>query len=95
MGAVKWLAIPLLMAFSCYAQNPPPAEKPACNAENRGKIWPEKAARHSATAPIELCSMRFWRYRWQQLTVDISHLRAKPPQLKPPAPPNALKKTED
>ena len=78
MGTVKWLAIPMMIVFSGYAESPPPAPKPVCNAQNRGRLWPEKAGRHTAGAPIELCSMHFLKYRWQKLTVDVSELRMKP-----------------
>jgi hypothetical protein len=89
MSPVKWLAIPMLIVSCCCAQNPPSLEKPVCNARNRGKLWPEKAARHTAAVPIELCSVHFLHYRWQQLTVDVSHLREKAAALKAPEPGNA------
>jgi hypothetical protein len=62
-------------AGSCYAEESP--AKPACNARTRGKLWPEKAGRHSLAGPIEMCALRLWRYRWEQLTVDVSQLRAE------------------
>lgn len=49
--------------------------KPACTAELRSSLWPDKAARDSRT-PIEMCVRKHGSYRWQPLTVDISQLRA-------------------
>ena len=83
MRPILRFAIPILITMSCYAESPSPA-KPVCNAQTRGKLWPENTARHAATAPIELCSMRRWRYRWEQLTVDVTQLRAKAATVKAP-----------
>jgi len=78
MSATTWLSIPILLAVSCCAQTPEETKKaikPECNAQNRGKLWPEKTA-HAVGVPIEICTAKAWKYRWQQLTVDISQLIA-------------------
>jgi hypothetical protein len=69
------LVIPILLAASCCSSGAEPA-KPVCNAQTRGKLWPE-TARVSGT-PIEICSKVHRKYRWQQLTVDISQLKGAP-----------------
>jgi hypothetical protein len=84
MRPILRFAIPILITMSGYAENPSPL-KPVCNAQTRGKLWPENTARHAATAPIELCSMRRWRYRWEQLTIDVTQLRSKVAIVKAPA----------
>jgi hypothetical protein len=67
--------IPILLAASCCASGAEPA-KPACNAQTRGELWPE-TGRVSGT-PIEICSKAHRKYRWQQLTVDVSQLKGAP-----------------
>jgi hypothetical protein len=79
MRSTLLLAVSIAMALSyfagsAYAEDSPPA-KPACNEKTRGKLWPKRAGRHSAVSPIEMCAMHLWRYRWEQLTVDVSQLR--------------------
>jgi hypothetical protein len=49
--------------------------KPVCTEKTRGKIWPEKTSR-GAGVPIEICAPKRFHYRWQQLTIDISKLKA-------------------
>jgi hypothetical protein len=41
----------------------------------RGKLWPEKTSR-GAGVPIEICVPKRWKYAWQQLTIDVSQMRA-------------------
>src|SRR5438067_1643355 len=89
MGPIERVALPAAMGLlffvgSCCAEDPPSA-KPVCNARTRGKLWPEKAARHSLAGPIEMCAVRLWRYRWEQLTVDVAQLRTESEAPKPPA----------
>jgi hypothetical protein len=69
------LVIPILLAASCCASGAGPA-KPVCNAQTRGELWPE-TARVSGT-PIEICSKAHRKYRWRQLTVDVSQLKGAP-----------------
>ncbi len=57
-------------------------QKPACNAGNVGRLWPE-AANHdpkllkkmARCGELELCTHGFWRYRWESLTVRLDQLR--------------------
>ncbi len=94
MGATALLVIPMLLATACCAQDLPPATsaemaKPACTAQTRGKLWPEKTSRANGV-PIEICVQKLWKYRWEQLTVDISQLRANyKPAIPDTAPPKA------
>jgi len=69
------LVIPILLAASCCASGAEPAE-PACNAQTRGELWPENARVFGT--PIEICSKAHRKYRWRQLTVDVSQLKGAP-----------------
>jgi len=73
MAVSMWLTIPMLFAISVCAPGAEPA-KPACNAQTRGDLWPEKTARGSEV-PVEICSKVHRKYRWEQLTVDVSRLK--------------------
>jgi len=75
MTAGVRLAIPMLLAVSGCAPGAEPA-KPACSAQTRGDLWPEKADRVSGVS-IEVCSKTNWKYRWRQLTIDVSQLKNK------------------
>ena len=79
MSATTWLMIPILcaptlLAVPALAGNTQQV-KPACNAKTRGSLWPEKTSR-GAAVPIEICAPKRWAFSWQQLTVDVSQLRA-------------------
>jgi len=67
--------IAILMATACYGEEAA-LVKPACNAEAQGKLWPEKTSRGSGV-PVEICVAKYWKYRWEQLTVDVSQLKAR------------------
>jgi hypothetical protein len=67
------LLIPMLLAVSGCAPGAEPA-KPVCNAQTQGDLWPEKADRLPGVS-IEICSKTNWKYRWRQLTVDVSQLK--------------------
>jgi hypothetical protein len=73
MAVGGWLAIPMLLAISFCAPGAEPA-KPACNAQTRGDLWPENTSRGSEV-PVEICSKAHRKYRWEQLTVDVSRLK--------------------
>ena|ERR1700691_3763130 len=75
MVACARLVILILVATTCGAQDAEPV-KPACNVPTQGKLWPEKTSRGNGV-PIEICAARFWNFRWEQLTVDVSQLKAK------------------
>ena len=73
MSAMRWLLLlPVLMGVSCWAQDEP-AQKPVCNAHNRGMLWPPHISGHDRV-PVEICSGKLLRYRWRALTVDVSDL---------------------
>ena|SRR5579863_1146423 len=73
MAAGAWLSIPMLFVISFCAAGAEPA-KPACNAQTRGNLWPENTT-HGSEVPVEICSKAHWKYRWEQLTVDVSRLK--------------------
>jgi hypothetical protein len=80
MAATTWLIIPavlvvpMLLTIPAQAGNTQPI-RPVCNAKTRGSLWPEKTSR-GAAVPIEICAPKHWAYSWQQLTVDVTQLRA-------------------
>jgi hypothetical protein len=94
MSNVIWVAIPLLLAILPGAEAAAPrletekTEKPVCNAQSRGKLWPEKTGR-GADTPIEMCAPKGWHFEWKQLTVDVSQLRA--PEAQPVKPKEAVR----
>jgi len=72
MSANRWLLlVPVLMAVSCWAQDDQ-AQKPVCNEENRGMLWPERIS--GDHVPVEMCSLKSKKYQWRPLTVDFSEL---------------------
>jgi hypothetical protein len=81
------MLVPVLMGISCWAQDDQ-AQKPVCNAENHGMLWPAQISGHDHV-PVEMCSVHLWKYKWRQLTVDVSDLvkSAKPHQSKAPPTP--------
>ena len=59
-------------------------QKPACNAANHGRFWPEEAnnsaqAAHqlSHSGELEMCSVVVWKYQWRKLTVNVRDLPRK------------------
>lgn len=84
MSRTRLFATPLLITLSWGAQaaaprleteKPQEQSKPECTAQTRGKLWPEKTG-HGAATPVEICAPHGWHYRWEQLTVDVSQLKA-------------------
>jgi hypothetical protein len=77
MSRTVWLVVPFLLAAPLCAvgEEAAPKQKPACDAKSRGKLWPEKGGR-GADTPVEICAPKGWHYRWEQLTVDVSQLKA-------------------
>jgi hypothetical protein len=56
-------------------------ERPACNAQMRGRFWPERAnedagyAKRSAQCgELWICTKGTWRHRWERLSIHISQL---------------------
>ena len=76
MAVTAKLFLPILMVTACCADDINPAAKPACNAQNENKLWPEKTSKGTGV-PIEICVTKYWGYRWEQLTVDVSQLKGK------------------
>ena len=72
--SVRWLLIPTATLACCFAQQP---EKPVCNVQNRGKIWPERNARTAGTE-IQMCTLNVWKYRSETVTVPVSQLAKDP-----------------
>ena len=66
--------------------------KPACNAQNYGRMWPD-AANHnpkmltklSQCGELEICTRPGVRYRWESLTVRVDQLRRGKKKLDKPA----------
>jgi len=86
MPVSKWLVL-VLIAVSCWAQDDQ-AQKPVCNSQNRGMLWPERISGHDRV-PVEMCSVKSRKYQWRPLTVDFSDLLkvAKPHPSKAPSTP--------
>ena len=77
MSTVLWLVIPVFLIVPAWSQTTeaPETAKPACTQQTRGKLWPENTVR-GAGVPIEICAPKGWHYRWQQLTIDVSKMKA-------------------
>jgi hypothetical protein len=74
-AAFALLVVPFTLDAAAPRLETGKAEKPECNAQARGKLWPEKAGRGAST-PVEICAPHGFSYRWKQLTVDVSELKA-------------------
>lgn len=66
----KLIAAAVLVIGSALADS---AERPPCNARNRGAIWPERITSNS-TVPILVCTASTFKYRWEPATVRFSEL---------------------
>jgi hypothetical protein len=66
------LLVPVLVGTLGWAQDTE-TQKPVCNSENHGMLWPEHISGHDQV-PIEMCSVHLWKYKWRSLTVDVSAL---------------------
>lgn len=60
----------------------PEAGKPACNAENLGRMWPDAAnndrrlfTKLARCGALQVCTRQVWRYRWESPTVTLDQLR--------------------
>jgi hypothetical protein len=73
---VRYLLIPMAIFASCFAQQ---ADKPPCNARNRGTVWPPQNARDACTE-VQVCTAHVWWYRWDLVTVHVSRLEKDPKQ---------------
>jgi hypothetical protein len=76
------LAVGLVACFSpAFAGEKP---KPRCNAQMRGRFWPEDAngnpllaQAYARSGQLEICTREIWRHRWEPVTVHIRQLEAK------------------
>jgi len=71
-------ALLLVAGLPCFSED---ARRPACEKQNRGRLWPEQANNDHALArlagqcgELQMCSRGTWKYGWQPLTVHISQL---------------------
>jgi hypothetical protein len=62
----------------CFAVE---ARKPACNARNQGRFWPEETNSNKDAArqlyqsgELEMCSVTVWSYRWKHVSVNVRDL---------------------
>jgi hypothetical protein len=67
--SLKWLLIPVVMWVCAWGRD---AEKPRCDAQHRGELWPADV-RHGEGAQ-QMCTLDVWRYRWEPVTVSVSQL---------------------
>jgi hypothetical protein len=75
MSGSVWFVAPLMLVAATVSVAAEQKDKPVCDARSRGTLWPENTTR-GAGVPVEICAMKGWHYRWQQLTVDVSQLKA-------------------
>ena len=76
----------------------PEADKPACNAENLGRMWPDAAnsdprlfTKLARCGALQVCTRQVWRYRWESPTVTLGQLR----QGARPARPGACEESQE
>jgi hypothetical protein len=73
------LALSLLMGV-CLCEET--TSKPACNKQNRSRIWPDK--KHgNPCQPVEICTKGLFSYGWKPLTVHISQASKRTRDRKP------------
>lgn len=58
------------LAIALNVGLPQPPQKPACNAQTRGELWPPRGVRDPSHA-AEMCVLEVWKYRWEQVTVPV------------------------
>lgn len=75
VAVFAFLVVPFALNAAAPRLETGAAEKPECTEQTRGKLWPEKAGRGAST-PVEICAPHGFRFRWTQLTVDVSELKA-------------------
>ena len=75
---MRWIVPFVLLATPCFCEQ---AAKPPCNAQNRGRFWPEQANTDSATAraasrsgDLQICTLGTWKYQWASLSVHVGQL---------------------
>ncbi len=75
---MKYAALIALFAVACFAED---LSKPACNASIAGQFWPEEAnsnreavRRLFQLGELEMCVKTAWKYRWEQVSVNVRDL---------------------
>jgi hypothetical protein len=75
---LRLAALAILLSGLCLAGQ---YGKPRCSAKLRGRFWPEQANSDAKLAltlaragQLEMCAVRVWKYRWENLTVHVSQL---------------------
>ena len=70
----------LLCVAFCAAEEAP--AKPACTADNAGRLWPEEANDNPKFAAAlnpygypEVCTFKHGKYTWKSSTVSLDQLR--------------------
>ena len=74
----RCMFVTMVVLGGCLAQEP---DRPVCNAQNRGRLWPEGSTRDTCRA-VEICGRSGGKYRWEPVTVHVSQL-AKDPKRRP------------
>ena len=71
-----------LIFLSAFLSFEPSDERPACNAEQTGLMWPLAANTNPSLVrqlaregTLWICSRGSWRYRWEQPSIHISQLK--------------------
>jgi hypothetical protein len=68
--SLRWLLISFVAVGCAWAGEP---EKPRCNAQHRGELWPATATPGSDQS-LQMCTLDVWKYRWEPVTVSVSQL---------------------
>ncbi len=75
------LIMVLILAAGSFVCAAAEDSRPACNAVNLGRLWPESAnhdpklrKKMARCGELELCTRGIWRYHWESLTVRLDQL---------------------
>jgi len=78
------------------------AHKPACNSRHQSQLWPDEANHSPGVArrlyqhgELEMCSLVVWKYRWQNVSVNIRDAKRMQEHRTAPPPPPLQTATED
>ena len=72
----RWLLILAGVIACAFAEQP---ERPPCNKQNRGMVWPEPRTQNTCTE-VQVCTRAVRKYRWESVTVHVSQLPKDPKQ---------------
>jgi hypothetical protein len=71
-----------LVLLSMFLMQDPPEERPVCDADTVGLMWPNEANlnpqalhKYARSGELWLCSKQPWRYRWERPSVSVSQLK--------------------